>query len=85
VAPAEVGQLASAPVIFCRNVFIYFSKEMIGNIVERIAHRMPAGGYLCVGASESLLRLTNDFDLKEIGEAFIYVRKETHGSGAGTT
>lgn len=79
---AEVGELASAPVIFCRNVFIYFSKEMISKIVAQIAQRMPAGGYLCVGASESLLKLTNDFDLEEIGDAFVYVRKETLDAGA---
>jgi chemotaxis protein methyltransferase CheR len=35
---------------------------------------MPAPGYLFVGASESLLRLTNDFDFDEIGGAFVYVK-----------
>jgi chemotaxis protein methyltransferase CheR len=35
---------------------------------------MPAPGYLFVAASESLLRLTTDFELKEIGGAFVYVK-----------
>jgi chemotaxis protein methyltransferase CheR len=39
------------------------------------ADRMSDGGHLFVGASESLLKLTNDFDLQEIGDAFVYVRK----------
>jgi hypothetical protein len=29
---------------------------------------------LFVGASESLLRLTADFELKEMGDTFVYVR-----------
>jgi chemotaxis protein methyltransferase CheR len=75
VAPAEIGALAGAPVIFCRNVFIYFSAEAIRRTVRCFAERMPGGGHLFVGASESLLKLTSDFDLEEIGGAFVYVRK----------
>lgn len=75
VVKAETGELARSPIIICRNVFIYFSRETISEIVRHFAERMPAGGHLCVGASESLLKLTNDFDLQEIGGAFIYVRK----------
>ena len=36
---------------------------------------MPTPGYLCVGAAESLLRLTDRFELEQIGEAFVYVKK----------
>jgi chemotaxis protein methyltransferase CheR len=39
-----------------------------------IAAKMPPGGYLFVGASESLLRITTDFELKEMGDALAYVR-----------
>jgi chemotaxis protein methyltransferase CheR len=70
----EISSLARSPVIFCRNVFIYFSPHAIRQTVAFFASRMPAGGYLFVGASESLLKLTGDFDLKEIGDAFVYVR-----------
>jgi chemotaxis protein methyltransferase CheR len=75
VASTETAELASANVIFCRNVFIYFSEETIRTTVTQFADKMPDGGHLCVGTSESLLRLTNDFTLTEIGHAFIYVRK----------
>ena len=74
--PTETAELASSPIIFCRNVFIYFSESMIAATVRSFAERMPAGGYLCVGASESLLRATQDFELREVGDAFIYVRKQ---------
>lgn len=75
VVRAETNELASAPIVFCRNVFIYFSEKVIATTVRGFAERMPAGGHLCVGVSESLLKITNDFDLEEIGNAFMYVRK----------
>jgi chemotaxis protein methyltransferase CheR len=70
----EIAPVARAHVIFCRNVFIYFSPHAIRQTVAMIAARMPSGGHLFVGASESLLRMTADFELKEIGDALGYVR-----------
>lgn len=75
VAASEIAELARADVIFCRNVFIYFSGEGIRRTVNIFAENMPDGGHLCIGASESLLKLTADFELREIQEAFVYVRK----------
>ena len=72
--PGEVAILARAHVIFCRNVFIYFSKHAIRQTVAGFASRMSPGSHLFVGASESLLRLTTDFELKEISNALAYVR-----------
>jgi chemotaxis protein methyltransferase CheR len=71
---ADVAALARVHVIFCRNVFIYFSPHAIRQTVANMAAKMPAGGHLFVGAAESLLRMTSDFELKEIGKAFAYVR-----------
>jgi chemotaxis protein methyltransferase CheR len=70
----EINLLARSPVIFCRNVFIYFSAHAIRQTVAAFASRMPRKGCLFVGASESLLRMTADFELREIGGAFGYVR-----------
>jgi chemotaxis protein methyltransferase CheR len=75
IAPTETGPLASAPVIFCRNVFIYFSPDAIQRTLAVFANRMPPGGHLFVGAAESLLKLTTDFELHEIDHAFAYVRQ----------
>jgi chemotaxis protein methyltransferase CheR len=74
MAPEEVGPLAAAQVIFCRNVFIYFSEAAIRKTLRLFFQRMPAPGYLVVGVSEPLLRLTTDFSLHEIGGAFIYTK-----------
>ena len=40
------------------------------------ADRMATPGYLCVGASESLLRVTRRFELEEIAGAFVYVKRQ---------
>jgi chemotaxis protein methyltransferase CheR len=74
LAPEQIATLATAPVVFCRNCFIYFSPHAIRQAVASFAMRMPRDGYLFVGAAESLLRLTADFELREIGDAFAYVR-----------
>jgi chemotaxis protein methyltransferase CheR len=70
----DVAVLARVNVIFCRNVFIYFSAHAVRQTVANMASKMPAGGYLFVGAAESLLRMTSDFDLQEVENAFAYVR-----------
>ena len=75
VNPAEIAQLATVPVIFCRNVFIYFSADAIRRTVEMFAERMTGQGHLFVGSSESLLKVTQEFALEEMGDAFVYVRK----------
>lgn len=75
VVPEEITGLASAPVVFCRNVFIYFSPDAIRRTLSCFAEQMPDCGHLLVGASESLLRLTHEFDLQEIDDAFVYVRR----------
>jgi len=71
---SEIKFLASSNIIFCRNVFIYFSQNSIRKTLQVFAEYMPTPAYLCVAASESLLKLTSDFELQEIGGAFIYVK-----------
>jgi chemotaxis protein methyltransferase CheR len=71
-----IAGLATASAIFCRNVFIYFSEAAIRKTLRLLFERMQAPGYLFVGVSEPLLRLTTDFELREIGGAFVYVKPE---------
>ncbi|XWK87978.1 MAG: CheR family methyltransferase [Phormidium sp.] len=74
VAEDEINYLASANIIFCRNVFIYFDHNAIRKTIDIFHKYMPKMGYLCIAASESLLRLTSKLQLQEIGGAFIYVK-----------
>jgi len=72
----QIAPLASADFIFCRNVFIYFSENAIRRAVHSFAKSMRSPGYLFVGAAESLLRLSTDFTLNEIDDAFVYVKRQ---------
>src|ERR1044072_7916608 len=72
---AEVAPRATANIIFCSNVFIYFANQSISRTVSPFAAHIRPPGYLFVAASESLLRLTEFFELQELGNAFVYVRR----------
>jgi len=74
-APEEYSAYASSPIIFCRNAFIYFSPTSVKTVVNAFADRMPAHGYLFVGASESLLNITDRFRLDDLEGAFVYVKR----------
>jgi chemotaxis protein methyltransferase CheR len=70
-----MAPFARSQVVFCRNAFIYFSPDGIRRVVDALAELMPRPGYLFVGASESLLRVTDRFVLEEVGGAFVYVTR----------
>jgi len=82
VDDAAVRELATADVVFCRNVLIYFSDDAVARVARSIAGGMPDHGYLFLGASESLTRLATEFELAELGGAFVYVKAAgVHGRG----
>jgi len=49
-----VPQIGHFPLIFCRNVMIYFDKPTQQRVVERLAGCLEPGGYLLTGHAESL-------------------------------
>jgi chemotaxis protein methyltransferase CheR len=71
----DIRAHGGASVVFCRNLFIYFSERAIQRVVGMLARSMPSGGWLFVGVSESLLKITSEFELAEIGGAFVYVKR----------
>jgi len=76
VEEEQVAPFAAADFIFCRNVFIYFSENAIRRAVRSFSKFIRSPGYLFVGAAESLIRVTTDFNLTEIGDAFVYTKRE---------
>ena len=75
----HVEPLVHVSIIFCRNVFIYFSPDTVAGTIRRFARGMIRPGYLFVGASESLLKITDEFELEQFGEAFVYFLPPTKG------
>ena len=71
---SDIEDLARSRVIFCRNVFIYFSEATIRRTVKTFEECMPQPGYLFLGAAESLWKFTTQFHLEEIGGTFVYVK-----------
>jgi chemotaxis protein methyltransferase CheR len=70
----ELAAMGPCDVIFCRNLFIYFNTATVSQVVDAFAGLLSSPGYLCVGAAESLLRLTTKFDLRDIAGAYVYVK-----------
>ena len=50
------------PVIFCRNVMIYFDRQVQGRVVGQLAECLEPGGYLFVGHAESLARVSHELE-----------------------
>ncbi|PID43304.1 MAG: chemotaxis protein methyltransferase CheR [Gammaproteobacteria bacterium] len=62
-------------VIFCRNVVIYFNKGTQRTLFNRYANILADGGYLFIGHSETLHRVSDRFE--SLGKT-VY-RKSTDG------
>ncbi len=65
---------ASLDVIFCRNVIIYFDQPTIVGVMERFHDALRPGGWLFLGYSESLFKISNRFEMHEVGGTFNYQR-----------
>jgi chemotaxis protein methyltransferase CheR len=60
VEPISWGRLF--PVIFCRNVMIYFDRETQAQVVGRLVAALEPGGYLFVGHAESLTGMAQSLE-----------------------
>ncbi|WP_105190548.1 CheR family methyltransferase [Pseudoalteromonas sp. T1lg48] len=64
--------LGKFDIIFCRNVLIYFAPEVKAKIIAQFAQALNPGGYLLLGASESMTGLSNDFTMLRCNPGIIY-------------
>jgi chemotaxis protein methyltransferase CheR len=62
----------SFDIIFCRNVVMYFTPEVAGGVIERLGRALRPGGFLFLGAAETLRGISNSFDLCQTNDAFYY-------------
>lgn len=61
--------------IFCRNVLIYFDDISRKQVVDHFYVALNCGGYIFLGSSESLSRITNAFRLKRMGGNLVYAKE----------
>ncbi len=71
---ARYPELAPFDVILCRNVLMYLSNQARYRIVEGFFDALAPGGYLLLGHSENLLKLTTRFDLVQLSHDLVYRR-----------
>ena len=64
--------LGKFDIIFCRNVLIYFSPKIKSQILNQFAGSLKPGGYLFLGASESLTGLTDKFEMIRCNPGIVY-------------
>ncbi len=62
-------------IVFCRNVLIYFAPEVKAQILSQIHGVLNKGGFLFLGASESLSGLNQNFDMIRCNPGIIYQKK----------
>ncbi|MCB9540399.1 MAG: protein-glutamate O-methyltransferase CheR [Myxococcales bacterium] len=59
-------------VIFCRNVLMYFAPDVMRRVVDRLTASLRPGGYLFLGASETLRGLSTAYELCHTHQTFYY-------------
>ncbi|MCP4404564.1 MAG: protein-glutamate O-methyltransferase CheR [bacterium] len=58
--------------IFCRNVLIYFNLDSCRQVMNIFYDNLARNGYLLLGHSESLYRITAIFTLKKLQHSLVY-------------
>lgn len=58
--------------IFCRNVMIYFSRDVQEVLVQRFYKALKPGGFLVIGHSESLQLMKSDFKPVSFENGIVY-------------
>ena len=71
----NLSKLGQFEVIFCRNVLIYFTNELKKEILIKLHQQLKPGGYLFIGAGESMLDLSDYFELIHCKPGIVYKRK----------
>jgi chemotaxis protein methyltransferase CheR len=59
-------------VIFCRNVLIYFDDESRRIAAENLYDSLLPGGYVCLGHTESMSRISPLFEVCRYSDAIVY-------------
>lgn len=63
-------------IIFCRNVLIYFDDASRTRAVTNLYSALAPGGFICLGHSESMTRMSDRFATRRFKDAVVYQRPE---------
>lgn len=59
-------------IIMCRNVLIYFDKKSSEKVMDHFYEILKPGGFIFLGAAESVGRLTHLFKMIRLDKSFLY-------------
>jgi chemotaxis protein methyltransferase CheR len=74
VAREETRPHGLFDVIFCRNVLIYFDDASRRVAAENLYENLAPGGFICLGHSESMSRISPLFEVCRFSDAIVYRR-----------
>jgi len=60
--------------IFCRNVLIYFNDESRKKVVNLFYNSLNYNGYIFLGHSESMSRITTVFKMRKVRDTIVYFK-----------
>lgn len=72
VNPAQMRNYSNIDVIFCRNLLIYFDDLARRQAMETLYECLAPGGFICLGHSESMSRMSSLFKPRKISDAIVY-------------
>jgi chemotaxis protein methyltransferase CheR len=74
INPAEMRAHGRFDVIFCRNVLIYFDDTSRRIAAENLYDNLVPGGFICLGHTESMSRISPLFEVCRFSDAIVYQR-----------
>jgi len=69
---ADTRSYRKFDVVFCRNLLIYFDDVSRKAAAETFYDALNPGGYICLGHSESMSRISSIYRVKKFPEAIVY-------------
>jgi chemotaxis protein methyltransferase CheR len=69
---AEMRAFSQIDVIFCRNMLIYFDDRSRRQVAEAFYDSLSQGGFICLGHSESMSRISSLFEVRKFPQAIVY-------------
>lgn len=73
---ADVRGYRNFDVIFCRNLLIYFDDLSRKQAAETFYDALHPGGFICLGHSESMSRISSLYRIRKFPEAIIYQKPQ---------
>ncbi len=72
IEPNDVKNYRDFDVIFCRNLLIYFDDVSRRKAAEAMFEALVPGGFVCLGHSESMSRISSLFQPRKFPETIVY-------------